>query len=176
MTGMALNYADPNFLVFPPVPADSSAWAALLSLLMCVLEGETGAAVHFVLTDRLALLCISVYALLNIVGIYFVLVMIAHFGATLTTFTTSLRKGLSVVLSFVVYTKPFAWGYLLGGLLTAIGIALNMQAANIKRKAKARDATLPLTRPDDRDDAMLNKKQQPLGNKLARAAPRLTPS
>lgn len=40
---------------------------------MCVLEGETIAAVHFVLTDRLALLCISVYALLNIIGIYFVL-------------------------------------------------------------------------------------------------------
>jgi hypothetical protein len=37
--------------------------------------------------------------------------MIAHFGATLTTFTTSLRKALTLMLSFLIYPKPFAMGY-----------------------------------------------------------------
>lgn len=87
----------------------SNGWAALLSLFLCMVEGNNMAAIDFLLNDSMAVICIFVYCFLNILGIYFVLVMIAMFGATLTAFTTSLRKALSLVLSFLVYTKPFAW-------------------------------------------------------------------
>ena len=112
----------------------SSLWAAGLSLLACAVEGDTiTLALAHLAANPWALLAVLLYALLNIVGIYFVLVMIALFGATLTTFTTSLRKGLSVVLSFMLYEKPFAVGYVIGGVATVAGVALNMRAAQIKR-------------------------------------------
>lgn len=117
----------------------SSLWASALSLLACAVEGDTiSRAVAHLLADPWALLAVLMYALLNILGIYFVLVMISLFGATLTTFTTSLRKGLSVVLSFMLYAKPFAMGYVIGGIATAVGIALNMRAAQLKRAGAAK--------------------------------------
>lgn len=77
----------------------------------CLVEGpdSIGNAIHFLAEDKIAIICIFFYCFLNILGIYFVLVVITMFGATLTAFTTSLRKAISVMLSFLVYPKPFAW-------------------------------------------------------------------
>jgi len=43
---------------------------------------------------------------------------------------TSLRKGLSVVISFVLFSKPFNLQYLAGGLIVLLGIYLNVASKN----------------------------------------------
>jgi hypothetical protein len=145
--------------------ACSNVWAALLSLLSCAIDGSDSlwAAYDQLVQDHWIAASIIAYSALNVLGIYFIIVMITMFGATITTFTTSLRKALSVVLSFVVYAKPFAWGtssqrggsercarslcellisaassivgYLVGGLVTAAGIAATMRASALKRQS-----------------------------------------
>jgi len=118
----------------------SSAWAALFSLATCVVAGETISGTVYLLAHPVAAASVAAYSLLNILGIFFVLAMIAHYGATLTTFTTSLRKALSLTLSFLVYPKPFAFGYLVGFGATAAGIAMNMKASQMKKAEKERAA------------------------------------
>jgi len=40
------------------------------------------------------------------------------------------RKAFSIVLSFVVFQKPFSFQYLFGGLIVLLGIFLNLSAKN----------------------------------------------
>jgi adenosine 3'-phospho 5'-phosphosulfate transporter B3 len=109
------NLQEKMFRQFQCSGAEMMSWSALYSsafaLATCVAEGEVVRGTTFLLSSPLAAVSLAIYALFNILGIYFVLAMIAHFGATLTTFTTSLRKALTLMLSFLIYPKPFAMGY-----------------------------------------------------------------
>uniref|UniRef100_UPI00358FE954 adenosine 3'-phospho 5'-phosphosulfate transporter 2 n=1 Tax=Myxine glutinosa TaxID=7769 RepID=UPI00358FE954 len=59
-------------------------------------------------------------------GISFVLALIKTFGALLAVTVTTCRKALTIVLSFLVFTKPFTVHYLWSGLVVVLGIVLNV--------------------------------------------------
>ncbi len=62
--------------------------------------------------------------------------LVRHFGALAAVTVTSFRKMLSILLSFVVFTKPFSATYVVGGVLVLAGIYANTAA----KKYRERDA------------------------------------
>ena len=57
---------------------------------------------------------------------------------------TTLRKAVTMVLSFIIFPKPFSIGYVWGGVILLAGLALN--TAN-KQRSKKLTAMLPTTHP-----------------------------
>ena len=58
--------------------------------------------------------------------------MVRQFGAFTTVAVTSMRKALSIAISFLLFSKPFTINYLFGGLIVLFGIYLNLVAKDRK--------------------------------------------
>lgn len=63
-------------------------------------------------------------------GISFVLALIKLFGALIAVTVTTGRKAMTIVLSFLFFTKPFTFQYVWSGLLVVLGIFLNVYSRN----------------------------------------------
>ena len=59
-------------------------------------------------------------------GIRIVLVIVKLFDALTAVTITSLRKALSLCLSFLIYNKPFSYNYLWGGAVVFASVYLNV--------------------------------------------------
>ncbi|KAG9283543.1 adenosine 3'-phospho 5'-phosphosulfate transporter 2 [Astyanax mexicanus] len=70
------------------------------------------------------------FSLTGYFGISFVLALIKLFGALVAVTVTTGRKAMTIVLSFLFFTKPFTFQYIWGGLLVVFGIFLNVYSKN----------------------------------------------
>jgi len=71
-----------------------------------------------------------IFSLTGYLGIQIVLGLVRQFGAFLAVTVTTFRKTLSIVLSFIFFSKPFTIHYLYSGLLVLVGIYINMYSKN----------------------------------------------
>lgn len=67
-----------------------------------------------------------IFSLVGYIGILFVLSMVKSYGALLAVTVTTFRKALSIIMSFVFFTKPFTIQYVWSGLIVFLGILLNV--------------------------------------------------
>lgn len=67
-----------------------------------------------------------VFSLTGYLGMQVVLSLVRTFGAFAAVTVTSMRKALSVVISFVLFSKPFTPQYLVGGVVVLAGIYMNL--------------------------------------------------
>lgn len=70
------------------------------------------------------------FSLTGYFGISFVLALIKLYGALVAVTVTTGRKAMTIVLSFLFFSKPFTFQYLWGGLLVVFGIFLNVYSKN----------------------------------------------
>lgn len=73
------------------------------------------------------------FSLVGYIGILFVLSMVKSYGALLAVTVTTFRKALSIIMSFVFFTKPFTIQYVWSGLIVFFGIVLNIYSKNRER-------------------------------------------
>jgi len=97
-----------------------------------LLSGQFGSAVTFcseniVKTYGYALM----FSLTGYLGIQAVLLLVKLSGAFVAVTVTTMRKALTITLSFIFFSKPFAFQYLWAGLLVLIGIYLNFFSKRI---------------------------------------------
>eukprot|EP01116_Phalansterium_solitarium_P002621 TRINITY_DN1275_c0_g2_i1.p1 TRINITY_DN1275_c0_g2~~TRINITY_DN1275_c0_g2_i1.p1 ORF type:complete len:340 (-),score=99.48 TRINITY_DN1275_c0_g2_i1:83-1102(-) len=97
----------------------------VLCLAFLVLTGELFDAVAYSARNPGVLLSLLVGNTLGYVGITFVYSLLEATDAVFTTVITSCRKAITIVLSFMIYSKPFAWHYALGGFLVFCGAFVN---------------------------------------------------
>jgi len=71
-----------------------------------------------------------IFSLTGYLGIQIVLGLVRQFGAFLAVTVTTFRKTLSIILSFVFFSKPFTIHYLYSGILVLVGIYINMYSKN----------------------------------------------
>ncbi|KAJ8033269.1 Adenosine 3'-phospho 5'-phosphosulfate transporter 2 [Holothuria leucospilota] len=71
-----------------------------------------------------------IFSLTGYIGISFVLQLIRLFGALVTVTVTTGRKAVSIVVSFLFFSKPFTMQYLWSGFLVLLGIYLNVYSKN----------------------------------------------
>ncbi|VUZ44822.1 unnamed protein product [Hymenolepis diminuta] len=82
----------------------------------------------------------TLFVLSGYFGLQFVLLLIHHFGALPAVTVTTLRKAVTIVLSFLIFEKPFSVEYIWSGGLVVIGIFLSTYSKSKNNKAKARVA------------------------------------
>jgi len=70
------------------------------------------------------------FSLTGYAGINIVLHLVKYYGALIAVTVTTCRKAVTIVLSFIFFTKPFTFQYLWSGLLVLIGIYLNLLSKN----------------------------------------------
>jgi len=111
-------------------------FGAGLIFVLCAVKGELSVAVDFVATQEYSktLIPMTLFAITGYVGLQFVLALVKWHGALTAVTVTTLRKAVTMVLSFMFFPKPFHWGYVVGGVVLALGLALNV--LNKRRKAK----------------------------------------
>ncbi|XP_077480687.1 adenosine 3'-phospho 5'-phosphosulfate transporter 2 isoform X2 [Stigmatopora argus] len=101
----------------------------ILTGLTCV--GGLGPAVAFCSEEPLKTYGYAfLFSLSGYFGISFVLALIKLFDALVAVTVTTGRKAISIVLSFMFFTKPFTFQYIWGGLLVLFGIFLNVYSKN----------------------------------------------
>jgi len=71
-----------------------------------------------------------IFSLTGYLGIQIVLSLVRQFGAFAAVTVTTFRKAISIVLSFVFFSKPFTYHYVYSGLLVLLGIYINIFAKN----------------------------------------------
>ncbi|CAB4021628.1 Adenosine 3 -phospho 5 -phosphosulfate transporter 2, partial [Paramuricea clavata] len=71
-----------------------------------------------------------IFSLTGYLGIAFVLSLVKCFGALLAVTVTTCRKAITIVLSFMFFTKPFTFRYVWSGAIVLLGIALNVYSKN----------------------------------------------
>ena len=106
----------------------SNLMAAGWVLLLICGTGELGKAIsvlvlHFEIAGFLFLQALAQY-----MSVSFYLALIQRFGGVVAVCVTSCRKVLTIVLSFVAFSKPFSWHYLAPGALVMVGISLSTVA------------------------------------------------
>uniref|UniRef100_A0A0N4Z2A1 Adenosine 3'-phospho 5'-phosphosulfate transporter 2 n=1 Tax=Parastrongyloides trichosuri TaxID=131310 RepID=A0A0N4Z2A1_PARTI len=75
-------------------------------------------------------LWIGIFSLVGYMGINIVLTLVRISGALMAVTITTLRKAITIVLSFIFFTKPFTIDYIYGGLIVLIAIYLNLYSKN----------------------------------------------
>jgi adenosine 3'-phospho 5'-phosphosulfate transporter B3 len=71
-----------------------------------------------------------VFSIAGYFGISFVLGLVRLYGALLAVTVTTLRKGVTLVISFLVFSKPFTMQYIYSGLIVVFGIVVNVYTKN----------------------------------------------
>uniref|UniRef100_A0A131XDJ2 Adenosine 3'-phospho 5'-phosphosulfate transporter 2 n=1 Tax=Hyalomma excavatum TaxID=257692 RepID=A0A131XDJ2_9ACAR len=83
----------------------------------------------------------AIFSILGYLGIQLVLTLISISGAFVTVVVTTFRKALSIILSFMLFAKPFSFQYVWSGTLVLLGVYIH---AYSKKLAKLQ-LRLPLT-------------------------------
>jgi len=95
--------------------------------------GELGPAMTYCNENPKIYFLSFLFSLVGYVGILFVLSMVKSYGALLAVTVTTMRKALSIIMSFIFFTKPFTIQYVWSGLIVFSGITLSIYSKNRDR-------------------------------------------
>ncbi|KAL8600741.1 hypothetical protein ACOMHN_057329 [Nucella lapillus] len=71
-----------------------------------------------------------IFSLTGYLGLNIVLTLVKSFGALVAVTVTTCRKAVTIILSFLFFTKPFTYQYLWSGVIVVLGIYLNLYSKN----------------------------------------------
>jgi len=109
------------------VVAYSSMFGSAWGLLLLLPTGELGAALRHGAKQPQVLPLLVGSSICGYASVSVVLLLIKLYGATVTELVKSMRKVLTVALSFVLYPKPFSWKYAVGGAAVLISLAATQE-------------------------------------------------
>ncbi|XP_076462679.1 adenosine 3'-phospho 5'-phosphosulfate transporter 2-like [Babylonia areolata] len=71
-----------------------------------------------------------ILSLTGYLGVNIVLTLVKSYGALIAVTVTTCRKAVTIILSFLFFTKPFTYQYVWSGLIVVLGIYLNLYSKN----------------------------------------------
>ncbi|UJR31688.1 hypothetical protein I4U23_019169 [Adineta vaga] len=71
-----------------------------------------------------------IFSVFGYFGIDIVLTLIKEYGALICVTVTTCRKAITIILSFLLFSKPFIFDYVWSGLIVIFGIYLNVYSRN----------------------------------------------
>jgi len=101
-------------------------------LAVLLLAGEAQQAMLFCWGHPWAYIVMFAEAFVGYCGLQFYLLFIKNFGAVLTIFVACCRKIITLLLSWILFPKPFTQMYFWGGLCVMVAIVLNLYVNNTK--------------------------------------------
>eukprot|EP01006_Ploeotia_vitrea_P054712 TRINITY_DN67919_c16_g2_i2.p1 TRINITY_DN67919_c16_g2~~TRINITY_DN67919_c16_g2_i2.p1 ORF type:complete len:380 (+),score=180.30 TRINITY_DN67919_c16_g2_i2:866-2005(+) len=108
-------------------------FAGLAALVVVISLGELGPALKFCAENEGMYTVFIFRAFFVYGGVLCFIHLIKAFGVVMATTVTTVRKILTIILSFIIFPKSFNVNYLVGGLLFAFGVYLNVYAVRQKR-------------------------------------------
>lgn len=109
---------------------------SLMLLPYLLISGEFFEGLSFCLENPTAFVQIIVSSILAYIGIVFVLALSNQTSALVAVITTSCRKALSIITSFVLFDKPFSINYIYGTFLVFTGVFFNFYGKRVRSKKK----------------------------------------
>ena len=76
------------------------------------------------------------FSVMGYSSVSFILSLIKYYGATEAEIIKSLRKVLSIVISFVLFPKALNWKYIVGFIAVLVSTAYTFYLKGEKKKAK----------------------------------------
>ncbi|XP_023015703.1 adenosine 3'-phospho 5'-phosphosulfate transporter 2 isoform X1 [Leptinotarsa decemlineata] len=96
-----------------------------------VISGDFAEGLHFFSQDpKRSYGYTFIFSLTGYLGIQIVLTLVRRVGAFAAVTVTTCRKAVTIVISFIFFSKPFTFQYLWSGLLVLTGIYLNVFSKN----------------------------------------------
>mmetsp|Transcript_42270 Transcript_42270/g.112871 ORF Transcript_42270/g.112871 Transcript_42270/m.112871 type:complete len:135 (+) Transcript_42270:117-521(+) len=102
----------------------SYAGGSLVLLLICMATGEMSEGLAFIDqhgASRINIV-IFIYAACGFCGVSCVAALTKRFGALTAALTTTARKAITILLSFLIFPKPFVFGHACGAVLFISGL------------------------------------------------------
>ena len=106
----------------------ANAFGAIAVLILTICTGELAAAIPFFLSSHHALALLLVRSLSFYVGALFYTMLMQRAGAVTAVAVTTLRKILTVVMSFAFFPKPWSDHYAYGGVCLLVALILDARA------------------------------------------------
>mmetsp|Transcript_4969 Transcript_4969/g.6272 ORF Transcript_4969/g.6272 Transcript_4969/m.6272 type:complete len:332 (-) Transcript_4969:692-1687(-) len=129
-------------------PAEVMTYASLFgvasSFTTMVFNGSIFPAVNYAIEFPQVVYWTATFATLGYASSLFILLLIKTFGATNAEIVKSLRKVLSIVISFVVFTKPFTTMHGLGFFLFTLSTLMGIQIKRTKQLMKMKSTPMPI--------------------------------
>jgi adenosine 3'-phospho 5'-phosphosulfate transporter B3 len=107
---------------------------------------------HAVNDHRLALY-MGVYTFVAYIAISFHMTVVKRFGGVAAVVLATGRKGMTLVLSFILFPKAFSWYYVLGAIMVLGGLMFHslLNIHNKQKKKKALELELDMKQSDSED-------------------------
>ena len=107
-----------------------------LVFLFVLFNGELSAFLKYLRTDRFMILWLSAQALSAYFGLRCYLSVIRQLGGVAGVLATSARKVFTLILSFLLFDKPFTTGHAKAFAFLSLGVALNLSTKIFKKTNK----------------------------------------
>ncbi len=122
----------------------ASLFGSAYMFLIMVFSGEAFGAFAYATTNPSLVVKVVVSCSAGYFSITFILKIIKRFSAVTAEIVKSIRRVVSIALSFLIYAKPFLSWHLLGSLFFVLFIYNSMQQKAAKEKARKQEPGSPL--------------------------------
>ena len=123
------NFQEKVFVEFNPSASESlfytKSFGVLISFFVCLCAGQLTCIVYM-LTNPQSIVPLFIFCFSGVVGENFVMIMVKTYGALVTVTTTSMRKAVTIMFSFILFPKPVNSSYMLGVFLVLAGMVMNI--------------------------------------------------
>ena len=117
--------------------------------LTTMLSGDFFALIAFSKTSHRACLYMGIYTFIAYIAISIHMTVVRRFGGVAAVLVATGRKGMTLVISFVIFPKGFSWYYVVGAILVLGGLLLS---SLLKIQQKRRSSMVePLLEPENND-------------------------
>jgi adenosine 3'-phospho 5'-phosphosulfate transporter B3 len=127
----------------------SNFFGGCLGFLLILFSGELFDAVEFMADKHWLYMAMFVRAAVVYGGVWCISEMIRDFGVVLMTFVTTVRKILSILMSFVLFPKPWSSMYLAAIITFSGGLGIKLQYDYQKRMRQQQQVAIPVPIPQD---------------------------
>jgi len=122
-----------------------------------ILSGDLVGILKHAMVDRQLLVYMIIYTTIAYVAISAFMSIVKRFGAVVGVLLSTARKGMTLILSFLLFPKAFSWCYVLGASLVLGGL---LASSLIKQKKK-----MKAIKDVQQIDEVIKAETEPLNNK-----------
>lgn len=101
-----------------------------------ILSGDFFGLIAFARTSHIACVYIGVYTFIAYIAISIHMTVVRRFGGVAAVLVATGRKGMTLIISFIIFPKAFSWFYVVGAILVLGGLLLSSLFKIQQRKKK----------------------------------------
>mmetsp|Transcript_80762 Transcript_80762/g.234229 ORF Transcript_80762/g.234229 Transcript_80762/m.234229 type:complete len:370 (+) Transcript_80762:142-1251(+) len=90
-----------------------------------ILSGDFFGLIEFAKTSEIACIYMAVYTFIAYIAISIHMTVVRRFGGVAAVLVATGRKGMTLVISFIIFPKGFSWFYVVGAILVLGGLLLS---------------------------------------------------